>query len=150
MRNSLFIFALCAFISSGHAQKIKWLSWDEGYTLAVKENKPLLVFVYSPLCNLSKRMLDKTYSNKDLSEVITGNYIAVKFDCDKAITITDGVGTLDIKQFKGSDVLKKVIGGPALQIPKTVLCSTGFEKMNPIEGVLPADELSVNLTEFLK
>jgi len=41
---------------------LNWLSYDEGLTLAEKENKYVLIYFYTDECGWCKKMVDQTYS----------------------------------------------------------------------------------------
>src|SRR5438132_1421419 len=44
-------------------KEVKWLNWNEGYTQAAKDNKTMLVDVYTSWCGWCKRMDHDTYTN---------------------------------------------------------------------------------------
>lgn len=72
-----------------HTQKTKeskgvnWYEFQEGYDLAVKESKPLLIDMYTDWCGYCRKMDKTTYSNARVVELINNHFIAVKFNPEK-------------------------------------------------------------------
>ncbi|MEA2088150.1 MAG: thioredoxin fold domain-containing protein [Candidatus Caldatribacteriota bacterium] len=59
---------------------LNWLSYDEGLTLAEKENKYVLIYFYTDECSWCKKMVDQTYSNEEVKKILSDKFVAVKID----------------------------------------------------------------------
>ena len=70
------------------AQEIKWMSLDEALAAQKKKAKPIFMDVYTDWCGPCK-MLDKnTFQTKEVSEYISKNYYAVKFNAEGNSEVT--------------------------------------------------------------
>ncbi|MFC6097074.1 thioredoxin family protein [Flavobacterium qiangtangense] len=70
------------------AQEIKWMSLDEALAAQKKKPKPIFMDVYTDWCGPCK-MLDKnTFQTKEVSEYISKNYYAVKFNAEGNSEVT--------------------------------------------------------------
>ena len=72
------LIALLAFgnISMKKADEIKWLGFNEGYALAKKKNKIMLVDVYTDWCGWCKRMDRDAFAKNDISSIVSKDYVA--------------------------------------------------------------------------
>ena len=69
--------------SDGSAAKaITWHRFDEGVALARKENKKILIDVYTDWCGWCKKMDKEVYTDEKVGQVIASNFIAVKLDAE--------------------------------------------------------------------
>ena len=59
---------------------LNWLSYNEGLTLAEKENKYVLIYFYTDECSWCKKMIDQTYSNEEVKKILSDKFVAVKID----------------------------------------------------------------------
>ena len=67
---------------------LNWLSYNEGLTLAEKENKYVLIYFYTDECSWCKKMVDQTYSNEEVKKILSDKFVAVKINArseDKVI-----------------------------------------------------------------
>ena len=60
--------------------ELKWYDWNEGYNLAHKKNKLVLVDIYTSWCGWCKRMDHDTYTDAGIQEQISKEFIPVKFN----------------------------------------------------------------------
>jgi len=134
---SLITLVICSFTK---AEKVKWYSWNEGYELAKKENKPILLFVQATWCNTCKRLNDKTFNNADIVPIIQKDYIPVKYDVDTDIKITEGFKYED-QDLSGKALLLKFLPDHQLGIPLTVIWVPGAEKQIRIQGLKDPEEM---------
>ena len=128
----------------GKAEKVKWYTWNEGYELAKKENKPVLLFIQASWCNMCKRLNDKTFNSGEVSEVIRQDFIPVKYDVDVDLKADKGYN-FDGKDMSGKELLVKFIPSPQLGIPLTVVWMPGTEKKDHVQGLAEPAEMK----EFL-
>jgi thioredoxin-related protein len=74
----------------GKQAPIVWLDFESGYAKAIKENKILLVDVYTDWCGWCKVMDRKTYTNDTVLHLIKSNYVVVKLNPEKDHTYVLG------------------------------------------------------------
>ena len=60
--------------------EVKWMNFNDGYTLAKKKNKIMLVDVYTEWCGWCKRMDKDTYAKSNIANELNKNYVSVKFN----------------------------------------------------------------------
>ncbi|NOU18655.1 MAG: DUF255 domain-containing protein [Bacteroidales bacterium] len=138
--------------SVGNSQEIKWYSWSEGYEIAKKENKKVLVFIYADWCHLCKRMLDKTFTDQEVISNISNNYVAVKFnyeiDSPKKMTYRFNDKDLTIQEFilmlwnaeKGQPV--------QLAVPTSIFFDINSKKSEKISGALSPADYIIDLNRY--
>lgn len=143
---TIFVLVLTVLMSYsiGNSQEIKWYSWNEGYELAKKENKPMLVFVYASWCDQCKRMDTKTFKNEEVVALVQKGYVPVKVETDNAMKGND-VFKKDGKELTGKDLLKMLVSGP-LGVPLNIIFTTGSETKVKIEGLQDPAEMKELLT----
>ena len=72
------VIIILLFISNAQA-KINWeTDLDQAFKKAEKENKLLLIYLYSPKCHYCKFMEKKVFTDKKVQEYINKNFIPVK------------------------------------------------------------------------
>lgn len=83
----IFSLALCAlFFSStaGHAQStapaVQWLSWNEGIVKATKENKKILLYVYTSSCVWCRKMERETFADATVVQLVKSEFVAIKLN----------------------------------------------------------------------
>ena len=60
--------------------EVKWMDFNEGYALAKKKNKIMLVDVYTEWCGWCKRMDRDAYAKPAISQVLNTDFVSVKFN----------------------------------------------------------------------
>ncbi|MBU0994654.1 MAG: thioredoxin family protein [Proteobacteria bacterium] len=83
-------FILIIWIDQGMAaapsesdKSIKWYSYNEGMRLGKQEGKKIFITFHANWCGYCKKMDQITFSNKDVIDYISNNYIAVKVNSDQ-------------------------------------------------------------------
>ncbi len=74
--------------ASGSSGQIKWHDFNEGASLALKENKKLLVDVYTDWCVWCKKMDKEVYSDDGVGQSVEANFIAVKLNAESSRGVT--------------------------------------------------------------
>lgn len=143
---SLIALVVSSFSSDG---MLKWYSWDEGYKLAKKENKPVLIFLQASWCNTCKRMNDKTFTDKEVVSLLQKNYIPVKLDIDTAMK-GKGFYYIDEKDYTGMELMLKFFPGPQLGVPTTLIWNPVTDKKETKAGLQTPEELKEMLLANIK
>lgn len=143
----IIFFVLIGFMVSSFtsSEGPKWYSWNEGYELAVKEQKPMVVFVHATWCHLCKRLDEKTFGNAEVAELMQKDYIPVKFDIE-----SEEEYIMDGRTMKGSQILDEISSNPVRGIPTTLFFKPGGKKAVPVVGLKDPEEMKSILGENLK
>ena len=83
--SSLVVALLLVGFSIGHGAergKIAWLTIEEAIEKAKKEPRPILMDVYTDWCGWCTRMDAYTFTNPTISDYISKNFYAVKFNSE--------------------------------------------------------------------
>ena len=59
---------------------LNWLSYNEGLTLAKKENKHVVIYFYTDGCGWCKKMIDQTYSNEEVKKILSDKFVTIKIN----------------------------------------------------------------------
>lgn len=78
----------------GEKEALTWLDFESGYAKAVKEDKMLLIDVYTDWCGWCKVMDRTTYSNDTIVQRINEKFVAVKLNPEKARNYVFGDKTM--------------------------------------------------------
>ncbi len=100
-RIAVLIFLLIIGINSAKAD-IRWLSdLDMALYKAKKQNKLVLIYIYSPHCGYCKKMDRTTFRDKKIQEIIKRYFIPVKVDSNspEGETIKNEYGYLGTPTF---------------------------------------------------
>jgi uncharacterized protein YyaL (SSP411 family) len=129
------------------AGEIKWFSFDEGYKLAKKKKKIMLIDVYTDWCGWCKRMDRDAYEKSEIAELVVKDFIPIKFNPELDMTYT-----YDGKVLGGSE-LQDAIGEQKISgYPATVFVHPKTSQKKVIIGYRNAEmmksELSSALTEL--
>ncbi len=57
---------------------VKWLSYKDAFSKARKENKIVMIYLYSPECHYCKEMDETTFKDKKVQEIINKYFAPVK------------------------------------------------------------------------
>ena len=86
------------------ATEMKWYDWNEGYALAHKKNKLILIDVYTAWCGWCKKMDKDTYENEEVVAQINKNFVPVKLNPELK-NMTYKVDTMKLNGFQLLDAL---------------------------------------------
>lgn len=142
--STLITLMVCSFTNAG---ELKWYSWNEGYDLAKKENKPMLIFVQAPWCNSCKRLDEKTFNHEEVIPLINEKFIPVKLDVEAKEEYTLGEAKIG-----PGKLLKSLTIDPSkgLSIPTTVLWKADSKNARVVAGLLDPDEMKKLLSKKVK
>ena len=74
--------ALGGMALSAQGVRFKNLSFEEAMTLAIQEDKPIFVDVYTVWCGPCRRMSREVFMDKEVSDYFNANYICLKLDAE--------------------------------------------------------------------
>jgi thioredoxin-related protein len=78
---ALFIFASSlSFAQTGNKVELKWNKFDEGLSLAKKNNKKILIDVYADWCKWCKKMDAEVFTHDTIAPYLKKNYILIKLN----------------------------------------------------------------------
>ncbi|MDA0987334.1 MAG: DUF255 domain-containing protein [Bacteroidetes bacterium] len=77
----LFLISLSSF-SQTKTPELKWYNFNEGIKLSSKQNKKLLVDVYTDWCTWCKKMDSNVYSNESVQSYLNKNFVVVKLNAE--------------------------------------------------------------------
>jgi thioredoxin-related protein len=69
-------------------EKVQWLAFDAAVAKAQKENKHLIVDVYTNWCGWCKVMDRQTYGNADVASYLNEHFVLAKVNGESAATLT--------------------------------------------------------------
>ena len=76
---------VCLFATASWAKEIEWQkNYDAALAQAKKEQKILLVDIYTDWCGWCKKLDRDTYSSKDVQAKVAKDFIAVKINPEKS------------------------------------------------------------------
>lgn len=116
---SIFIMVLgFIFLSSftkPKAGELKWYKWNEGYPVAVKEKKIVLVDAYTDWCGWCKKMDRDTYSNAEVIKKLNKHFVVIKFNPE----LRDLTYDIDGQTFTARDFFAQLSRGESTGFPTT-------------------------------
>ena len=77
------------------AKTLTWLDFESGYAKAIKENKILMVDVYTDWCYWCKVMDRETFSDSAVIQKLNSNFVTVKLNPEKDKTFHFGDTTMN-------------------------------------------------------
>jgi uncharacterized protein YyaL (SSP411 family) len=87
----LIVIAFCTYRADAtpkpKKKKVAWQTWSEVTAQLKKENKPLLIDVYTTWCHYCKLMDATTYSNDSVATYLEKNFYRYKFNAETRDTI---------------------------------------------------------------
>jgi len=111
---------------------LNWLSYDEGLTLAEKENKYVLIYFYTDECGWCKKMVDQTYSNEEVKKILSDKFVAVKIDARSENKVIENGEEISEKKLA---ILYQVSG-----YPTTWFIENNHTKIAPLPGYVATEQ----------
>lgn len=128
----------------------KKLTFDEALKTAKKENKKVIVDVYTDWCGWCKKMDKDAYSNSDIKEIIEDDFILVKLNAEGS-----GTNNFKGKSYTDAELASyfQVTGYPTTVFldskGKIIEFNYGKYKMNNLPGYYPAKDFK-KVLEYIR
>jgi uncharacterized protein YyaL (SSP411 family) len=152
----LYIFTLICLIGISFSFKpkkestLQTFEWNEGYPMAAKKKKLLVVDLYTTWCGWCARMDRDTYTDKDVIRMLNDDFVFVKVNPERA----DKTYMIDTMTLSGAKLMNLLTNGKRLGFPTTVVvdpakntivyAESGYQDAatfkKSLEGVLRAKE----------
>ncbi|MDZ4667676.1 MAG: DUF255 domain-containing protein [bacterium] len=110
-----FAFLLLSSFTKPSDNELKWYAWNEGYPIAQKEGKIVLVDAYTDWCGWCKKMDRDTYSNADVIKKLNKDFIVIKFNPEQREKTYD----IDGQTFTARDFFAQLTRGENTGYPTT-------------------------------
>jgi uncharacterized protein YyaL (SSP411 family) len=128
------------------SEEVKWMDFNEGYALAKKKNKIMLVDVYTEWCGWCKRMDRDTYAKSSVSSVLNAKYVSVKFNPEiEGITYT-----YNGKKYDGPGLAAAISNNSISGYPTTVFINPKSHKTKLEVGYKNESDMSTILVDIQK
>lgn len=127
--------------------KLKWMTLQQAEDSLQKQQRPILIDLYTDWCGWCKQMDKKTYSNKNVSAYVQEKFYAVKVDAESRSDIKwKGKSYKFNRDYKTNDFAIFLTNGE-LSYPTTVFIPVGGEPQ-AIPGFLTPSEFELLLKYF--
>ena len=122
--------------------EMKWHDWNEGFKIADKKDKLILVDVYTSWCGWCKRMDHDTYADAGIQEQINKDFVPVKLNPELKDLVYK-VDTMSLNGFQLLDMLTNyqrngyptiIIVNPRLK--RVMLAQAGYQDANQFKQTL--------------
>lgn len=141
---SVFITILGIYSFKPTSEEVKWMSFNDGYSLAKKKKKIMLVDVYTDWCGWCKRMDKDTYAKQSISNVLNKNYVSVKFNPE----ITGVTYTYNGKTYDGPGLAGAISNNSISGYPTTVFINPNSHKTKIEVGYKNESDMSTILVDI--
>lgn len=130
-----FVLALLCIVGTSMKphEEVKWMTFNEGYKLAKKSGKIMLVDVYTDWCGWCKRMDRDTYAKANIAGLISSDYVAIKFNPE-----APGEYEFKGKKYSGPELAQVISNNQIGGYPTTVFYYPKAEKTNVVGGYYDA------------
>ena len=145
MKKGFVIVLLMVFASTFVSAQVKWYSWNEGYAKAKKENKIVVMDVYTEWCGWCKVMDKKTYTHATVISKMASAFIAIKINPE-----TDKNLTYDGKVYTGKELVDLLSKNMVEGYPTTIFFYLKSKKVYLEVGYLATEKFIPLLDKYSK
>lgn len=140
------LFIVFTSFSTKQEDLMKWYDWNEGYSLAIKKNKIVLVDAYTDWCGWCKKMDRDTYANPEVIKRLNKDFIAIKFNPEKQGIIYD----VDGQKFSPAEMYSQLSRGEKTGFPTTYVIITDKKQLFLQAGYMGPETFIEMLDNVLK
>jgi thioredoxin-related protein len=121
-------------VFSGEKEKLHWMTFDEGIATAKKNNKKVLIDVYTDWCGWCKKMDKDTYTEDRVSDYLGENYVVIKLNAESPKKLS----------FQGKSYTEQELAGAfgVTGYPTTIFLSSGGDPITLVPGYSDAKRFS--------
>lgn len=144
IRYTIFLIgALLLAGTTGYAQGVNWMSFEEAIASSKNDSRKLLIDIYTDWCGWCKKMDKEAYSNEKLAAYINENFYPVKFNAEQKESIEFDGHTFEFRAQgnRGVHELAAALTQNQLSYPTTVFMDEEFRIIQPIPGYMDAKAL---------
>ncbi|MFY0672359.1 MAG: DUF255 domain-containing protein [Bacteroidia bacterium] len=145
---TLVIFSIVAFLLAFRYpsnKELEWYDWNEGYALAKKNNKIILVDAYTDWCGWCKKMDKDTYAKQNVISYINKHFVPIKFNPELKQKYNIGENEIKPRELLGS-----LSGGQNVGYPTTFFLSLEKNQVQMESGYKNAEQFMRILEEKVK
>lgn len=148
-KHPLRILAFCALMASvrvSHAQEtqpaLQWYSWSEGTAKAAKENKKILLYVYTSTCGWCRKMETETFQNAKVAELARSSFVPVKLNAadNSELEFKGKTYRFVSSGQRGYNTLAAKVLDGRLSFPSIVFMDEAQEVLQSFAGYKPVEE----------
>jgi len=132
---------------STRRQELTWMSLEEASGKLQKEQRPVLIDLYTTWCGWCKQMDKKTYSNRQVIQYLQDKFYPVKVDAETHATINWAGRTYQFNSNYRSNEFALYLTHGRLEFPTTIIIPPGGEPQ-AIPGYLEPKELELLVKYF--
>jgi uncharacterized protein YyaL (SSP411 family) len=143
----LFVLAVITIMATSmkSSEEIKWMDFNQGYELAKKKNKIMLVDVYTEWCGWCKRMDRDAYAKPEIAELVGKDFIAIKFNPE-----IEGVTyTFEGKSYTGPQLAQVISNNQINGYPTTIFMNPKAKTSEIMVGYKNAEQLKPILVDIV-
>ena len=128
-------------------EAMSWMSIDEAAGKLQKEQRPVLIDLYTTGCGWCKEMDKKTYSNKQVAQYLQDKFYPVKVDAETHTAINWNGRTYQFNPSYRSNEFALYLTHGRLEFPTTIIIPPGGEPQ-AIPGYMEPKELELLVKYF--
>lgn len=128
------------------AVSVQWYEWNDGYPLAMKKKKPVVISMHTTWCGWCKKMDRDVYTDKDVVKMLNNDFVAIKFDPERK----DKTYMIDTMSLDGQSLMNLLTNGQRLGFPTTIVINPNKNQVVYAEaGYQDADQFEKSLEAVL-
>lgn len=144
VKNILVVILVLGSLSSfkqPKKQKVNWITLNELKEAYTKQQKPIIIDVYTSWCGWCRVMEKETYSQESVASYINENYYAVKFNAETKDSVEfNGKKYGYNPAYKANELAVYLLEG-RMGYPATILLPSTNAQPAPLPGFLKPSEL---------